>query len=86
MRWTASGIPDQSGRTIMVTGANSGIGLEAAKALAVAGARLVLACRDPSKADAAVSEVRGAAPSAAAPRGPPLRRHRPACPRQGPHA
>ena len=52
MPWTAAEIPDQTGRTIIVTGANSGIGLEAAKALAGAGARLVLACRDATRAHA----------------------------------
>ena len=39
-RWTEADIPDQSGRTALVTGANSGIGLEAARALAIRGAQL----------------------------------------------
>lgn len=46
------------GRTVVITGANSGIGLETAVALAAAGARVVMGCRDPGRADAAVAEVR----------------------------
>jgi NAD(P)-dependent dehydrogenase (short-subunit alcohol dehydrogenase family) len=64
MAWTPADIPDQTGRTIIVTGANSGIGLEAARALAAAGAHVVLACRDPSKAADAAAEVGRAAPGA----------------------
>ena len=45
-------------RTVVVTGGNSGIGLETCVALAAAGARVVMACRNPGKAEAAVAEVR----------------------------
>jgi NAD(P)-dependent dehydrogenase (short-subunit alcohol dehydrogenase family) len=63
-RWTARDIPDQSGRTAIVTGANSGIGLVTAKEQARAGATVVLACRNAEKAGAAEREIRTAAPNA----------------------
>jgi NAD(P)-dependent dehydrogenase (short-subunit alcohol dehydrogenase family) len=63
--WTAADIPDQAGRTAVVTGANSGLGLVAARALAVAGAEVVLACRDTEKGEAAAESVRAGAPGAA---------------------
>ena len=53
--WTEADIPDQTGRTILITGANSGIGFEAARALAQRGATVVLACRNRSKADDAAT-------------------------------
>lgn len=62
--WTNSQIPDQAGRTALVTGANSGTGFETAKALAEHGAEVVLACRDPEKGHDAVQRVQAAAPSA----------------------
>jgi NAD(P)-dependent dehydrogenase (short-subunit alcohol dehydrogenase family) len=62
--WTASDVPDLSGRVALITGANSGIGLEAAKALAARGCTVVLACRDPGRAQAATTEVKAAGPSA----------------------
>lgn len=52
-RWTTDDIPDQSGRTIVVTGANSGLGLQATEALTAAGARVLMACRDRTRAEAA---------------------------------
>jgi NAD(P)-dependent dehydrogenase (short-subunit alcohol dehydrogenase family) len=58
-KWTASDIPDQSGRTAIVTGANSGIGLVTARELARAGARVIMACRDVSKGIAAAAKVTG---------------------------
>ncbi|HEX6310410.1 MAG TPA: oxidoreductase [Acidimicrobiia bacterium] len=63
-RWTAAEIPDQSGRTVVVTGANSGLGLRSAEALARAGATVVLACRNPAKGERARDRVRAVASGA----------------------
>ena len=49
--WTAADIPDQRGRTALITGANSGLGLESARALAAKGATVLLACRSFEKAN-----------------------------------
>jgi NAD(P)-dependent dehydrogenase (short-subunit alcohol dehydrogenase family) len=62
--WTASDIPDQTGRTAVVTGANGGLGLETARALARAGAHVVMAARNQDKAAGAVAAIRGEAPDA----------------------
>jgi NAD(P)-dependent dehydrogenase (short-subunit alcohol dehydrogenase family) len=58
-KWGAADIPDQTGRTAVITGANSGIGREAARYLAARGARVVLACRDEDKARAVAAEIAG---------------------------
>ena len=55
--WTADNMPDLSGKTIIVTGGNSGIGYEASKHLARKGAHVVLACRDMEKARAAIASI-----------------------------
>ncbi len=64
MSWTAADIPDQTGRTAVVTGANGGLGLETARALASAGAGVVMAVRNQEKAADAVAEIRRTAPAA----------------------
>ncbi|GGS70487.1 short-chain dehydrogenase [Planobispora rosea] len=56
-RWSYDDIPDQNGRIAVVTGADSGIGLQTARALAVKGATVVLACRDTVKAARAAELV-----------------------------
>jgi NAD(P)-dependent dehydrogenase (short-subunit alcohol dehydrogenase family) len=57
--WSTIDIPDMTGRTVVVTGANSGIGRAAADALAAAGARVVLAVRDTTKGEAAAAAMPG---------------------------
>ena len=62
-KWTTSNIPDQSGRTAIVTGANSGIGYEASLALAGKGAHVVLACRSRAKGEEAIEKIKASQPS-----------------------
>jgi NAD(P)-dependent dehydrogenase (short-subunit alcohol dehydrogenase family) len=62
--WTAKHIPDQTGRLAVVTGANTGIGLQTALGLARAGAEVVMTVRDMAKGEDARSQIRAACPSA----------------------
>jgi NAD(P)-dependent dehydrogenase (short-subunit alcohol dehydrogenase family) len=57
--WSTTNIPDQTGATVIVTGANSGIGRAAAVALAAAGAHVVLAVRDTDKGRSAAASMPG---------------------------
>lgn len=57
MTWTTADIPDQTGRKILITGANSGLGKEAALALGTAGAEVILACRTVSKAEPVAARI-----------------------------
>jgi NAD(P)-dependent dehydrogenase (short-subunit alcohol dehydrogenase family) len=59
--WTEDDIPDLTGRRAVITGANSGLGLAAARALVAKGASVVLACRDLAKGERALADVRAAA-------------------------
>ena len=61
-RWDESKIPDLTGRNIIVTGANSGIGFEAARAMAARGASVVMACRNIEKSAGAFEKVRKESP------------------------
>lgn len=65
MSWSVADIPDQTGRTAVVTGANGGLGLETARALARAGATVVMAARNEEKAVAAEGAIHKGAPNAA---------------------
>ena len=56
-RFTEKNIPDQSGSTIVITGANTGLGYEAARALSARGARVLIACRSQKKAEDAIAKI-----------------------------
>jgi NAD(P)-dependent dehydrogenase (short-subunit alcohol dehydrogenase family) len=56
-KWTTDDIPDLSGKIVLITGANSGIGFEAAGELARKGAHIIMACRNIGKANAAKNEM-----------------------------
>jgi NAD(P)-dependent dehydrogenase (short-subunit alcohol dehydrogenase family) len=62
--WTAADIPDQTGRTAIITGANTGLGYETAVALAGQGARVVLAVRNLDKGKQAATRIAEAHPGA----------------------
>ncbi len=63
-KWTTSDIPDQTGRTAVITGANTGLGYETAKALAAKGAHVVLAVRNTDKGNEAAARIGDASPGA----------------------
>ena len=65
MSWSATDIPDQTGRAAVVTGANGGLGLETARELARKGAHVVMAVRDQEKAQLAEIDIRSTVPEAA---------------------
>jgi NAD(P)-dependent dehydrogenase (short-subunit alcohol dehydrogenase family) len=64
MSWSEDDIPDLSHRVAVVTGANSGIGFETARALAAKGARVILGCRSRTKGPEAAHRIREAVPGA----------------------
>ncbi|WP_144109118.1 oxidoreductase [Paraburkholderia sp. BCC1886] len=64
--WTPADIPALNGERILITGANSGIGYHAAVVLARKGAHVILACRDPARADVALTRLKASAPGASA--------------------
>ncbi|WP_459194410.1 oxidoreductase [Halosimplex sp. J119] len=57
--WTAADVPDLTGKTVVVTGANSGLGYEATRLLAREGATVVMACRSTDRGADAAAEIRG---------------------------
>ena len=63
-KWTQQDIPDMTGKVVIITGANSGLGLESTKALAAKGATVVMACRNLRKAEEAKAEVLATNPAA----------------------
>ena len=63
-RWIEQNISSQTGKTALITGANSGLGFEAARVLAGKGAAVSLAVRDTAKGDAAAAAIRAAVPAA----------------------
>jgi NAD(P)-dependent dehydrogenase (short-subunit alcohol dehydrogenase family) len=63
-KWTDADVPDQSGRVAIVTGSNTGLGLETARVLAARGAKVVLAVRDTDKGNSAAAKITGTVPRA----------------------
>lgn len=63
-KWTQNDIPDLTGNVVIITGANSGLGLASTKALAAKGATVIMACRNLGKAEEAKAEVLAAHPNA----------------------
>ena len=63
-KWTSEDVPGQQGRLAVVTGANTGLGLETAQVLAAHGASVVLAVRDIEKGKRAAARIAGTAPGA----------------------
>ena len=64
MAWTERNVPDQSGRLAIITGSNTGLGFDNARALAARGAKVVLAVRDTAKGEAAAARIRELTPGA----------------------
>lgn len=64
MKWSIEQIPSLKGKNIVITGANSGIGFEAAKVFAAKGGNVILACRNTDKGQSALNAIKEATPDA----------------------
>ena len=62
--FTEADVPDQSGKCFIVTGANAGVGFEIARVLAARGARVLLGCREQTKAQDAMTRIKRITPNA----------------------
>ena len=56
--WNESSIPDQTGKTVLVTGGNIGLGFKTARMLAGKGAHVLMACRNAARGTAALNAIR----------------------------
>jgi len=63
-KWTEKNLPDLSGKTIIITGANSGTGFSATKFMSAKGAAIIMACRNPQKAKTALQSIESENPAA----------------------
>ena len=57
MNWSIKSMPNQKGRIALITGANSGLGFETARALLTKGATVILGCRSFNKAEKALEQL-----------------------------
>ena len=62
--WSTADMPDQSGKTVIVTGANTGLGFQTAKGMAAKGARVIMACRNAAKGQDALDKIKAEQPDA----------------------